>query len=155
MPGDCHPTRTVLGQGEGAGTSRALDSGDRAALRAFSKLWAPRCLRGALHFWLGSGCCPLHRLGVFLQLRAPRSDSPPGHRRANTWGRCRWTRDATCQLLHIPLGQLFLGSVPLWEEGAKAVTHLSLRGAALSRTALEHVEKLGRRPSLRPSAAGP
>lgn len=153
MPRDCHPTRTVLAQGEGAGASRALDSGDRGALRAFSKLWAPRCLRGALHCWLGSGRCPLHRLGVFLQLRAPRSDSPPGHRRANTWGRCRWTPPASSRTFR--LGSCSWGQCPCGRRRAKAVTHLSLRGAALSSTALEHVEKLGRRPRLRPSAAGP
>lgn len=73
-------------------------------------------------FLVGNRPCPLHRLGVFPQLRAPRSDSPPGHRRANP-------RAAPCQLPHVPRGQLSLGSVPLWEE----------RGPRLSRTSLPRV----------------
>lgn len=168
MPGDCHPTRTVLGQGEGPGVSRALDSGGGGGgdLLAPSELWAPRgpklrdaCASPSVSGWVG--LLPLCTCWPLLRLQAPRSDSPSGHGRANTGGRCRWTPGATCQPTSALLGQLALGSAPLMGgERANAVTHLSQGcwcgwGRGPLSTAPERVEKLGRRSSPRPSRAGP
>ena len=132
VPGDCQPAGAVLGQGEGPGASRALDSGRGDSPSSWPALGsegtrAQRRLCRSLHLWLASGACFSAQAGVFLKPQAPLSDSPSGHGTANTWDRCGWILGGPCQPTCAPLGQLSLGSMPLMGgEGANTASHLSL-----------------------------